>query len=74
MMILMTILAKKAFISSKYYRLFSMPASARAFLYQESAVGGLSYKVKKSRIKMRLFIQITIFFTQVPDQNKTPRR
>ena len=30
-----------------FYRLFAMPASRRAFLIQESAAGGLSYKVKK---------------------------
>ena len=52
MMNLMTVLAKKVFISSKPSIVYLLcPPPCGPFSIQESAVGGLSYKVKKNPAK-----------------------
>ena len=55
MMNLMTILVKKVFISSKPTFVYLLcPPLCGPFSIQESAAGGLSYKVKKRRRLLRL--------------------
>ena len=79
MMNLMTILVKKVFISSKPTFVYLLcPPLCGPFSIQESAAGGLSYKVKKrmclgtfSRLARSLatvyiFARVRIFGTSVP--------
>ena len=52
----MTVLVKKVFISSKPSIVCLLcPPPCGPFSIQESAVGGLSYELKKSLVKTRLF-------------------
>ncbi|WP_419486038.1 hypothetical protein, partial [Gallintestinimicrobium sp.] len=73
MMNLMTVLAKKVFISSKPSIVCLLcPPPCGPFSIQEIAVGGLSYKVKNAGFPFRKILQIRKAFYEIIQFGKLP--